>query len=73
MPSDTMREIRAHLAAAGLTMTQVLRKLNEGRERPLTSQNIGNRMRIETIPYKMVKQIADLCGYELRWVPKEDK
>ncbi|WP_230869409.1 hypothetical protein [Iocasia frigidifontis] len=33
-----------------------------------TLQNLSNKIRQETIKYSEVKEIADILGYEIKWI-----
>jgi len=40
-------------------------------EKPTTTQNISNKLTRGTIKYSEVKEIADIIGFKIDWLPKE--
>jgi hypothetical protein len=63
-------DIKAIIIRSGWTMTELVESLNEKYERNDTIQNISQKLSRETIKYREVLEIADILGYEIKWVKK---
>jgi len=66
-------DIKVKILQKGLTMTKLVELLNGKHNKNTTVQNISNKLTRETIQYKEILEIADVLGYEIRWVDKDDK
>lgn len=66
-------EIKAYIAASGWTLIDIVKEMNKNRsaEEQTTPQNISNKLTRGTIKYSECKEIADIIGYSLEWIPKE--
>lgn len=66
---DVKNEIKSHIVAAGLTLTEVVARINEARPagEKTTPQNITNKLTRGTIRYAEAKEIAKAAGYEIVW------
>lgn len=66
-------EIKAYIAASGWTLIDIVKEMNKNRsaEEQTTPQNISNKLTRGTIKYSECKEIADIIGYSLEWLPKE--
>lgn len=53
------------------TMTKVAERLQTEKGRQLTMNNLSRKLRGETIKYVEVADIADLLGYDIRFVKRE--
>ena len=62
-------EIKAIIAYSGLTLTEVVNRMNQAREPEdkTTVQNISNKLARGTIKYSEVLEIADVIGLKIRW------
>ena len=59
-------KIKAFLAANGVTLTDVIKTMNERHpDEPTTQQNITNKLARETIKFSEVMEIADILGYDI--------
>ncbi len=68
---DIRNEIKAYLAASGMTLTDVVAELNKRHpDEPTTTQNISNKLSRGTIRYSECKEIADIMGLKITWVNK---
>lgn len=52
-------------------MTKVAERLQTEKGRQLTMNNLSRKLRGETIKYVEVADIADLLGYDIRFVKRE--
>lgn len=59
-------KIKTFLAANGVTLTDVIKIMNERHpDEPTTQQNITNKLARETIKFSEVMEIADILGYDI--------
>ena len=66
---DIRNEIKAYLAASGMTLTDVVAELNKRHpDEPTTTQNISNKLARGTIRYSECKEIAEILGLKIAWV-----
>ena len=68
--SNVGNEIKAKIIESGWTITDVASKLSNKYKKTYSSQNLSNKLRRQTIQYKEVKEIADIIGYEIKWIKK---
>ena len=64
--------IKSLIVRAGWTMTDVVEALNKKYSRNDSVQNLSNKLSRETIKYREAEEIADIIGYQIKWVKKED-
>ena len=69
MPDNVRNEIKAHIAASGWTLTDIVREMNKRRPESehTTSQNISNKLTRGTLKYSEAKEIAAIIGCEIKW------
>lgn len=67
--NNIRNEIKSVLAKSGYSLTYVVEKMNEKRDKDnkTTTQNISNKLTRGTIKYSEVKEIAEIIGYNLKW------
>ena len=66
-------EIKSYISKSGWTLTQIVDILNKRHpDSPTTTQNISNKLSRGTIKYAEVKEIADIIGYQIEWLNKQD-
>lgn len=71
MTSEARNEIKSYIIKKGFKMVDIVDKLKlHGIE--TTPQALSNKLSRDTIRYSEVKAIADIIGYEIKWVNKED-
>lgn len=63
-------QIKALFLWRDISMSEVVRKLNEIKNKNLSVSNLSHKLSKETIPFKEVLEIADLLGYEVVFKPK---
>lgn len=70
------REIKANIAKAGMTLTEVVNQmnLNRSKENQTTIQNISNKITRGTIKYSEILEIASVINMSIIWcdVRKEE-
>lgn len=52
-------------------MTEIIELINEKYDRNDTVQNLSNKLARGTIKYSEVKEIADVIGYDVKWIKSE--
>lgn len=70
------REIKANIAKSGLTLTEVVNRINLNRseENQTTIQNLSNKITRGTIKYSEILEIASILNMNITWcdVRKEE-
>ncbi len=69
--NNTRNEIKAHIVRAGFTMQEVLERLHDDYGWSDSISNFSAKLQRESIRYREVIELADVLGYDLKWVPKE--
>lgn len=70
----TRAKIKSFLAANGVTLTNVIKIMNERHpNEPTTQQNITNKLARETIKFSEVMEIADILGYDIVFQKRNGK
>ena len=64
-------DIKAFIIKSGMTMTEVVEELNKRNNTNYSLANLSKKINNETIRYNEVLQIADICGYKIKWVKSE--
>ena len=57
--------IKVLLAKRGWTQEMLAQELGKRLNKKYTAKNLGNKLRLETIPYREIKLIADILGYKI--------
>lgn len=66
-------DFKVLMIKAGFTMTDLVKGLNEKYNRDDSVQNLNGKLTRETLRYKEALEIAEVMGYEIQWVQKENK
>lgn len=64
-------EIKMMLIKSGISMTELVRRLNEKHNRNDTVQNLNGKLTRGTLKYSEAKEIAEILGYEVKWVKND--
>ena len=64
-------EIKAYIVQTGWTITNLNDELNKLNGTESSVQNLSNKIRKGSLKYSEVLQIAEIIGYEIKWVKKE--
>ncbi|MBS6603330.1 MAG: LLM class flavin-dependent oxidoreductase [Brachyspira sp.] len=62
--------IKSLLAQEATTMTKIAERLYAEKNRPLSMNNLSRKLRSETIKYVEVAEIADLLGYDIKFIKR---
>lgn len=66
-------EIKAYIVSSGWSITDLNAELNKINGTDSSVQNLSNKIRKGSLKYSEVLQIAEIIGYEIKWVKKEEK
>lgn len=70
---DIKTEITMLLLKKGWTREKLVKELGKRLNKKYTSNNLGNKLRTETVHYKDVRLIADILGYDIEFVDRNKK
>lgn len=62
--------VKGQIALNNFTVKEVYRQLVEKYGRTDTFQNFSTKINRQTLKYEEILQIADVLGYEIKWVEK---
>lgn len=65
--------IKISLAKSDVTLTEVVRRLNEKYGRTDTIQNLSKKINKNTLRYEEAEEIASVLGYSIEWIKTSDK
>ena len=57
----------------GWTQEKLVKEMGARLNKNYSSSNLGNKLRLETIPYREIKLIADILGYDIEFVDRDKK
>lgn len=63
-------EIKFLLSNKGLTLTYLAQQMEHKLKKPYSIANLSNKLRKGTITYQEIKLIADILGYEVKFIEK---
>ncbi len=64
---NVRNEVKSHLVCEGVTMQDVLEKLEQRYGWSRSISNLSGKLHRETLRYKEVVELADVLGYEIVW------
>ena len=69
------KEIKMNLARSGMTLTEVVSRMNKNRseENQTTIQNISNKILRGTIKYSEILEIAAILNMSIVWTEKSEE
>lgn len=69
------KEIKMNLARSGMTLTEVVSRMNRNRseENQTTIQNISNKIMRGTIKYSEILEIAAILNMSIVWTEKSEE
>ena len=69
------KEIKMNLARSGMTLTEVVSRMNKNRseENQTTIQNISNKIMRGTIKYSEILEIAAILNMSIGWTEKSEE
>ncbi|OOM76602.1 DUF6471 domain-containing protein [Clostridium sp. BL-8] len=66
-------EIKAYIVSSGWSITDLNTELNKINGTDSSVQNLSNKIRKGSLKYSEVLQIAEIIGYDIKWIKKEGK
>ncbi|MCX4275111.1 MAG: hypothetical protein OSJ27_04920 [Candidatus Gastranaerophilales bacterium] len=66
-------EVAMLLLNKGWTQEKLVKEMGARLNKNYSSSNLGNKLRLETIPYREIKLIADILGYDIEFVDRDKK
>lgn len=64
---NVRNEVKSHLVCEGVTMQDVLAKLEQQYGWSRIISNLSGKLQRETLRYKEAVELADVLGYEIVW------
>lgn len=68
-----INEIKILAMERDLTLTQVASLLSEKLNKKYSLNNLSQKLRKETIPYREIKLIAEILDYDVRFIDKRTR
>jgi hypothetical protein len=65
-----INDIKMLILGTNMTLTKVAKKLGEKLNKNYTVTNLSKKLRGETISHKEIKMIADILGYDVKFVKR---
>ena len=65
-------EVKMMLLGTSITQTKFAKMLGNRLSKKYSQSNFHSKLRRETIPYKEMKLIADILGYDIKFVKREN-
>lgn len=62
--------IKGYIAQSNCTISKLHQLLKEKYNLKTSVQNLGGKINKQTLKYNEILQIADVLGYEIKWVEK---
>ncbi len=68
-----INDLKKILLDVNISLTELAQALAKRLNKPYSMQNLSNKLRNETITHREMIIIADILGYELKFVPKREE
>lgn len=68
-----INELKKVMLDVNVNLTELATSLGKRLNKPYSMQNLSNKLRNETITFREMLIIADILGYEIKFIPKVDK
>ncbi len=66
-------EIKILLAKKGWTLEKLAQEMGKRLDKKYTANNLTKKISKETIPYREIKLIADILGYDIEFIDRNKK
>lgn len=70
MPSEMQKFFKSKLALSGMTFKDLIEEYNKSNTNTTVS-NINNKLSRNTIKYSEVVKLANIMGYDIKWVKRD--
>lgn len=66
-------EIKSYIVSTGWTIANIVKEINKTKDvdNQTTPQNLSNKLSRGTIKYIEVIEIANIIGYDIKWIKKD--
>ena len=68
-----INELKKVLLDVNVSLTELAETLGKRLNKPYSMQNLSNKLRNETITHREMLIIADILGYEIKFIRKSEK
>ena len=68
-----VNELKKILIDVNVNLTELAQALGKRLSKPYSMQNLSNKLRKETITHREMLIIADILGYDLKFIRREEK
>ncbi|HIS35216.1 TPA: LLM class flavin-dependent oxidoreductase [Candidatus Scatousia excrementigallinarum] len=68
-----INELKKILLDVNVNLTELAQALEKRLGKPYSMQNLSNKLRKETITHREMLIIADILGYDLKFIRREEK
>ena len=68
-----VNELKKILLDVNVNLTELALALGKRLSKPYSMQNLSNKLRKETITHREMLIIADILGYDLKFIRREEK
>lgn len=68
-----INELKKILLDVNVNLTELAEALGKRVNKPYSMQNLSNKLRNETITHREMLIIADILGYDLKFVRRDEK
>lgn len=68
-----INELKKILLDVNVNLTELAQALEKRLGKPYSMQNLSNKLRKETITHREMFIIADILGYDLKFIRREEK
>lgn len=68
-----INELKKILLDVNVNLTELAQALEKRLSKPYSMQNLSNKLRNETITHREMLIIADILGYDLKFVRRDEK
>lgn len=66
-------DLKKILLDVNISLTELAQALSKKLDKPYSMQNLSNKLRNETITHREMLIIADILGYDLKFVRRDEK
>ena len=68
-----IKELKKKMLDVNVNLTELAQALGKRLNKPYSMQNLSNKLRNETITHREMLIIADILGYDIKFVRREEK
>ncbi len=68
-----LTEVKMLLLKKAWTQEKLAKEMSTRLKKKYSANNLGNKLRLETVKYKEMKLIADILGYDLEFIERGKK